>query len=182
MIRPPKIITTRIYSVDLLSNTSVLGNEALARLQEVDVVAPGHALQVAAPPPQLADLRLQFSHQALGPALRLPLLLLDGRGQLGLSLPDGAHQVRHHLRAFLHLPLGAGLEERQRNARVEESSDDSAEWAALDLDTVAHLVLLQRVFDLLHLFHSVPDHLLDVHFRLLQLRLQPTSRLETYTR
>lgn len=36
---------------------------------------------------------------------------------------------------------------------------------------VTHLIELHRVFDLLHLIHSVLDHLLDIYFCPLQLCL-----------
>jgi len=100
-----------------------LGTEALPRLQEVDVVGARHVLKVGVPPLQRRDLALQLGHEALGPPLRLPLLLLQGRNQLGLRLLDGAHQLRHHPRALLHLPESAGLNEpRVQEVKTHESS------------------------------------------------------------
>ncbi len=57
------------------------------------MVGPSHVFQVCIPPLQLGDFLLQLSDEAFGPPLRLPLLLLYGQNQLGLSLLDGAHQL-----------------------------------------------------------------------------------------
>lgn len=73
------------------------------------MVSSVHIFQIRVPRLERRDFLLQLGDEALGPPLRLPLLLLDDQNQLSLSLLDGAHQLREDLHALLNFSLSADL-------------------------------------------------------------------------
>lgn len=84
---------------------------SLEHLQEEDlVVRLCVRLQLAAAPPQLAQLVLQTAGQLLRVPLGLALPGGDGLHQLGLALLHQPLQLGVHVPAVLQLLLGAGLQ------------------------------------------------------------------------